>query len=475
MLALREASKSYDAAHGGRGRAPATCSTSTVACRRRIRAKSCVVHTTATSVFVGRQAELGVLHDAFDDASAGQPQVVVVEGEAGIGKTTLVERFLSDLPAARLLKASGDESESHVPFAMADQLLRAEGSASDALGSGRHVAIGLELLELISSDPREGPCVVFVDDAHSSTPNRCAPCSSPPAGWWPVAPWSCWSCVAPPRRHFHRVGASSHRGRPAACCRSGRSRRRTSRRWAPRSGVDMTPEAAGRLWEHTGATRSTLGPSCASSPRTPGGSTSTGPCRCRSRTRSSSASASIAVPPMSSAWSRRPRSSACGRRCTRWSSSPPSSARWRCSTTRSQSGLVRLDDRGAGRFVEFSHPLARAAIYDAPAHRATQRAQRRGGGDRRRPGRGDAPSRGGRDGRRRRAARRPRSACARRDVARRLVERRVEPDRGEPAEPGPGRARATRAGGDRGHDVLRRRGRGAAARRPGRFRRRPPA
>ena len=90
------------------------------------------MHTTASSVFVGREAELCVLRDAFGDASAGQPQVVVVEGEAGIGKTTLVERFLSDLPAPRLLKASGDESESHVPFAMADQLLRAEGSASDA-------------------------------------------------------------------------------------------------------------------------------------------------------------------------------------------------------------------------------------------------------------------------------------------------------------------------------------------------------
>ena len=29
------------------------------------------------------------------------------------------------------------------------------------------------------------------------------------------------------------------------------------------------------------------------------------------------------------------------------------------------SGLVRLDDRASGAFVEFSHPLARAAIYDA--------------------------------------------------------------------------------------------------------------
>ena len=151
-------------------RAPAACSTSTVARRRRTPGKSCVVRATATSVFVGREAELCVLRDAFGDASAGQPQVVIVEGEAGIGKTTLVERFVSDLPTSRLLKASGDESESHVPFAMADQLLRAQGSASDALGSGRHVAIGLELLELISSDPEDGPCVVFGDDAHLIDP-----------------------------------------------------------------------------------------------------------------------------------------------------------------------------------------------------------------------------------------------------------------------------------------------------------------
>jgi MoxR-like ATPase len=54
----------------------------------------CPVHAVATSVFVGREAELGVLHDAFVEASAGRSQVLVVEGEGGIGKTTLVERFL---------------------------------------------------------------------------------------------------------------------------------------------------------------------------------------------------------------------------------------------------------------------------------------------------------------------------------------------------------------------------------------------
>ena len=92
----------------------------------------------STSVFVGRQHELRALHDAHGKASAGHSQILVVEGEAGIGKTTLVRRFLSELPETRILRASGDESESHVPFAMADQLLRSDGRGSGALRSGRH-------------------------------------------------------------------------------------------------------------------------------------------------------------------------------------------------------------------------------------------------------------------------------------------------------------------------------------------------
>jgi Cdc6-like AAA superfamily ATPase len=120
----------------------------------------------ATSVFVGRQSELRALHDAFGQASGGHSQLLLVEGEAGIGKTTLVERFVSELQATRVLRASGDEAESHVPFATADQLLRNDGRGSDALSARRHVAIGLELLELISSGRENEPCVVVIDDAH---------------------------------------------------------------------------------------------------------------------------------------------------------------------------------------------------------------------------------------------------------------------------------------------------------------------
>ena len=42
--------------------------------------------------FVGRETELARLRQAVDDAVAGRPQLVIVDGPAGIGKTRLVER-----------------------------------------------------------------------------------------------------------------------------------------------------------------------------------------------------------------------------------------------------------------------------------------------------------------------------------------------------------------------------------------------
>jgi DNA-binding CsgD family transcriptional regulator len=118
------------------------------------------------SVFVDRERELAVLRTAFDSVSAGHPQTLLIDGEPGIGKTTLVERFLSRLPDVRLLRASGDESESHLSFALADQLLRAAGSGAGALRSDQLVTVGMDLLELLTSAAGEVATVVIVDEAH---------------------------------------------------------------------------------------------------------------------------------------------------------------------------------------------------------------------------------------------------------------------------------------------------------------------
>src|SRR5690554_1622350 len=53
------------------------------------------------SVMVGRGAELRTLLDAFDDGRRGRPRAVLVRGEAGIGKTRLVQELLAQAAARR--------------------------------------------------------------------------------------------------------------------------------------------------------------------------------------------------------------------------------------------------------------------------------------------------------------------------------------------------------------------------------------
>lgn len=51
-----------------------------------------------TTSFVGRQAELAVLAERLASTLTGEGGVVAIEGEAGVGKTRLVETFLTGLP-----------------------------------------------------------------------------------------------------------------------------------------------------------------------------------------------------------------------------------------------------------------------------------------------------------------------------------------------------------------------------------------
>src|SRR3954471_3281712 len=71
------------------------------------------------AVFVGRRPELEELRAALALARGGRPQVVLVEGAAGIGKTALVERFATEAEDVAVLRASGDRSETDLAFGVA--------------------------------------------------------------------------------------------------------------------------------------------------------------------------------------------------------------------------------------------------------------------------------------------------------------------------------------------------------------------
>jgi DNA-binding CsgD family transcriptional regulator len=77
--------------------------------------------------FVGREGELAALRAAADRALTGAPTVVVVEGEAGIGKSRLVAEFTEGLRHSGVLVATGhgvDLAGGALPYGVVAGLIR---------------------------------------------------------------------------------------------------------------------------------------------------------------------------------------------------------------------------------------------------------------------------------------------------------------------------------------------------------------
>ncbi|TDC52955.1 helix-turn-helix transcriptional regulator [Jiangella ureilytica] len=135
---------------------------------------------------VGRSGEQSRLRRLLADAKEGHGRALVLRGEAGIGKTTLVDHAAAMAGGFRVLRAAGVESEAEIPFAGLQVLLAplADGSG-DAFGGlpdsharalraafGTVTAptdplmAGAATLMLLSELAERAPLLVLLDDAH---------------------------------------------------------------------------------------------------------------------------------------------------------------------------------------------------------------------------------------------------------------------------------------------------------------------
>src|SRR5436190_380564 len=65
---------------------------------------------------LGRTSELAKLERAAQRALAGSFALVLVEGDAGLGKTRLLDEFVASIVGARIGRASCSELEQHLPY-----------------------------------------------------------------------------------------------------------------------------------------------------------------------------------------------------------------------------------------------------------------------------------------------------------------------------------------------------------------------
>ena len=118
-------------------------------------------------VFVGRARELARVTEVITRVEAGEPWLVSIEGDPGVGKTALARRCLAGALGLRVLSARADQAETDLDFGIVDQLLRAAGGAGPADGAGSvasSFAVGARLLEVVGEQLTAGPVAIVVDD-----------------------------------------------------------------------------------------------------------------------------------------------------------------------------------------------------------------------------------------------------------------------------------------------------------------------
>ncbi|NKZ06492.1 helix-turn-helix transcriptional regulator [Actinomadura latina] len=119
--------------------------------------------------FVGRERELARLRAGLERVRAGDSRLVSIDGPAGMGKTALIRRFLARAEDVLVLCASGEDSESLLPYGIVAQLVPQLAPQFAAPRDGAvpdPPVVGSALLDVLCGLQDDHVVAVVIDNAH---------------------------------------------------------------------------------------------------------------------------------------------------------------------------------------------------------------------------------------------------------------------------------------------------------------------
>jgi DNA-binding CsgD family transcriptional regulator len=133
-------------------------------------------------MLIGRSAERGVLDRLLEGGRAGRSGALVLRGEPGVGKTALLGYAAEQAEGFRVLRGTGIENESDLPFAVLHQLLARDLDRLDRLPEPQADAlrgafglgpapgtdpflIALGVLGAVADLAEDAPVLCLIDDA----------------------------------------------------------------------------------------------------------------------------------------------------------------------------------------------------------------------------------------------------------------------------------------------------------------------
>ncbi|MFB4271655.1 AAA family ATPase [Nonomuraea sp. GTA35] len=136
----------------------------------------------ARAGLLGRRVECEALDRLLTDVRAGRSRALVMRGEAGVGKSALLEHLTARASGCRVVRAAGVQSEAEVAFAALYSLCVPLLDLLDALPEPQRAALGtafgwqegpapdrlvlsLAVLSLLAAAAEERPLVCVIDDA----------------------------------------------------------------------------------------------------------------------------------------------------------------------------------------------------------------------------------------------------------------------------------------------------------------------